>query len=94
MPSDSARLRSDLLACFPSLVIDSVAKESGQRVVYFAHFEDHLIPPDVSPDMDFLHGWGLWGKVVVKVVSDASVTAHEIAGRSAIVRGMLNSAEA
>jgi serine/threonine protein kinase len=57
------------------LVIDSVAKESGQRVVYFAHFDDAMIPEDVSEESEFLHGWDKWGKVVVKVVSDASVTA-------------------
>lgn len=80
MPSDSARLRSDLVACFPSLVIDSVAKESGQRVVYFAHFDDGQIPSDVrsSPEGQtkpaFLHGWEQWGRVVVKVVADVGAT--------------------
>lgn len=83
MPSDSARLRADLQACFPSLVIDSVAKESGQRVVYFAHFDDSLIPADIRaypadssdlPDPPFLHGWQGWGRVVVKVVADVGTT--------------------
>ncbi|MGC1175999.1 hypothetical protein [Polaromonas sp.] len=78
MPSDSARLRADLLACFPSLVIDSVAKESGQRVVYFAHFDDALIPSDVLPESEFLHDWCKWGRVVVKVVSDAGVKFRRI----------------
>ena len=85
MPKDSLELRSNLIACLPSLVIEEVAAESGQRVVYFGHFEDHLIPPDISariqPDAsdeeqsDFLNGWEKWGRVVVKVVGDASVDA-------------------
>jgi serine/threonine protein kinase len=81
MPADSAQLRANLLACFPSLVIDGVAKESGQRVVYFAHFDDSLIPSDVlryPPEEStppFLLGWQNWGAVVVKVVSDVGATA-------------------
>lgn len=78
MPTDSPQLRSHLSACLPSLVIDEVAAESGQRVVYFAHFDDALIPSDVQrshTDIEggsFLHGWSAWGRVVVKVVSGAS----------------------
>lgn len=79
MPQDSQQLREDLAACLPSLVIDKVAAESGQRVVYFAHFEDALIPLDVpAPDNDvpqeegFLHGWERWGRIVVKVVAGAA----------------------
>lgn len=78
MPQDSQQLREDLIACLPSLVIDKVAAESGQRVVYFAHFEDHLIPDDISKEANninsennFLIGWEAWGKIVIKVVSGA-----------------------
>lgn len=69
MPTDNAILRQTLQACVPSLVIDSVAKESGQRVVYFAHFDDNLIPPDLPPEVAYLKGWSTWGNVVAKVVS-------------------------
>lgn len=69
MPTDNANLRQILQACMPSLVIDSVAKESGQRVVYFAHFDDSLIPADLPPEVEYLKGWGSWGNVVAKVVS-------------------------
>lgn len=69
MPSDNANLRQTLQACIPSLVIDAVAKESGQRVVYFAHFDDSLIPADLPPEVDYLNGWSSWGNVVAKVVS-------------------------
>ncbi|GKS89671.1 protein kinase [Acidovorax sp. SUPP2539] len=61
----------------PSLIIDEVAAESGQRVVYFAHFDDSLIPVDIPPPDEepdkagFLYGWGGWGQIVVKVVSGA-----------------------
>lgn len=78
MPNDSLQLRDDLLACLPSLEIDRLLAESGQRVVYLAHFDDAKIPPDVLPptednpdERSFLHGWGTWGHIVVKVVSGA-----------------------
>lgn len=78
MPNDSLQLRDDLLACLPSLGIDQLLAESGQRVVYLAHFEDAEIPPDVLPpngenpdEKPFLHGWEAWGSIVVKVVSGA-----------------------
>jgi len=74
MPADSPQLRADLVACFPSLVIDSVAKESGQRVVYFAHFDDSLIPVDMPEESTFLLKWEAWGKVVVKVVGEVSAS--------------------
>lgn len=78
LPNDSQQLRDDLLACLPSLEIDRLLAESGQRVVYLAHFEDAKIPPDVLPptgenseEKSFLYGWGAWGEIVVKVVSGA-----------------------
>lgn len=69
MPSDNLILRQALLACIPSLVIDEVAKESGQRVVYFAHFDDNLIPADLAAESNYLRGWQNWGSIVVKVSS-------------------------
>lgn len=78
MPNDSKQLRDDLVAFLPSLKIDELLAESGQRVVYLAHFEDASIPLDIQalvpedPDeRPFLYGWESWGKVVVKVVSGA-----------------------
>lgn len=53
----------------PSFVIDAVAKESGQRVVYFGHFDDSRIPSDLKEQSNFLHGWQAWGPIVVKVIS-------------------------
>ncbi len=79
MPQDTPRLRANLQDCFPSLVIEEVAAQSGQRVVYFGHFNDSLIPADVAApgpdDPAFLHGWGAWGRVVIKVVGGASADA-------------------
>lgn len=69
VPSDSLPLRLALTACLPSLHIDGVAAQSGQRVVYFAHFEDGKIPTDIPPDVQLLRGWESWGRVVIKVVS-------------------------
>lgn len=86
MPTDSDRLREELRVCLPSLVLERALAESGQRVVYLAHFDDSLIPEDVHragaleveeldiddpDDHPFLLGWEAWGQVVVKVVSDA-----------------------
>jgi serine/threonine-protein kinase len=81
VPRDSLQLRDDLVACLPSLVIDRPLAESGQRVVYLAHFVDASIPADVPPpngddpdEIPFLHGWEAWGAIVVKVVSGADNT--------------------
>lgn len=77
LPQDSPQLRANLTACLPSLIIEEVAAESGQRVVYFGRFEDQLIPEDIliEEERDFLHGWEKWGRVVIKVVGDASADA-------------------
>ncbi|MDM0039159.1 protein kinase [Variovorax sp. J22G21] len=79
MHVDSQGLRDHLVACLPSLVIEEVAAQSGQRVVYIGRFEDARIPPDVPPPADgkpgFLHGWESWGRIVVKVVAGASADA-------------------
>lgn len=93
MPKDSQSLRDDLVACLPSLVIDRLLAESGQRVVYLAHFEDSKIPPDVllptgedADEKPFLHGWDAWGPIVVKVVSDADpVTLARLQAETAIL---------
>lgn len=78
MPTDSQELRDNLVACLPSLNLDLALAQSGQRVVYLGHFEDTKIPSDVlHPDGEdpderpFLHGWGAWGQIVIKVVSGA-----------------------
>jgi len=84
LPFDSPELRANLVACLPSLIIEEVAAESGQRVVYFGRFDDQLIPPDISARYsdcsenegeNFLKNWGKWGRVVIKVVEGASVDA-------------------
>lgn len=85
LPKDSKELRENLIACLPSLIIEEVAAESGQRVVYFGHFEDDKIPPDIiaraaqdaaeGEISNFLCDWEKWGRVVIKVVGDASADA-------------------
>jgi serine/threonine protein kinase len=93
LPTDSLQLRDDLVACLPSLVLDRVLAESGQRVVYLAHFDDAKIPPDVlrlnDEDVDerpFLHNWGSWGPIVVKVVSGADpITLARLQAETAIL---------
>lgn len=75
MPTDSPRLRTELVDCLPSLVIDRPLAVSGQRVVYLARFDDSKIPSDVEKPADdepaFLYGWESWGNIVIKVVSGA-----------------------
>lgn len=74
-------------------MIDRPLAESGQRVVYLARFDDSQIPSDVLPpaedsseDRPFLHGWGAWGLVVVKVVSGAdSQTLARLQAETAIL---------
>jgi serine/threonine-protein kinase len=93
LPKDSLQLRDDLLACLPSLVIDRPLAESGQRVVYLAHFEDAQIPEDVRPptgddpdEKPFLFDWEAWGQIVVKVVSGAdSQTLARLQAETAIL---------
>lgn len=65
---DSEYLRGLLSNFFPGLVIEKVLKESGQRVVYFAHFKEGeaLMKRQVS-----------WGKVVLKATEE--LTAKQIA---------------
>lgn len=93
MPIDSQELRSDLIACLPSLSLDAALAQSGQRVVYLGHFDDAKIPPDVLPpdgddpdERPFLHGWGKWGRIVIKVVSGADpVTLARLQAETAIL---------
>lgn len=57
---------------FPDLTIDGVAKESGQRVVYYCHFTGvGLATDDEAP-------WAAWGAVVMKVCAgiDAATIAY------------------
>ena len=60
MTTDSAELRDLLGRLFPGLVLEGVAKASGQRVVYFCHF---------LPNQDGDPTWSEWGNVVLKVSS-------------------------
>lgn len=93
MPFDSQELRDDLVACLPSLNLDLALAQSGQRVVYLGHFDDTKIPSDVLPpdgddpdERPFLHGWGTWGRIVVKVVSGVDpVTLARLNAETAIL---------
>lgn len=71
MPTDSAALRKVLSDCLPSLIITAVAKESGQRVVYFGYFDDSQLPSG----LDYMKGWASWGPIVIKVSSGIDPTS-------------------
>lgn len=72
MPSDNPELRKILDHIFPDLVIDGVAKESGQRVVFYCHFSDAGLATEDEPP------WSDWGTVVMKICSgvDAATIAY------------------
>lgn len=59
MLSDNSELRVFLKQIYPSFQINTVAKASGQRVVYFGEFTNR---DDTEPE-----GCNLWGEVVVKI---------------------------
>jgi hypothetical protein len=48
LPTDTERLRDELRACLPSLVLERALAPSGQRVVYLARFDDAKIPDEVG----------------------------------------------
>ena len=64
--SDNAELRELLSFLYPDLVIDDVAATSGQRVVYFCHFND------TDDDSNERH---TWGDVVLKISEGSSAQA-------------------
>lgn len=72
MPSDNPELRQILDHIFADLVIDGVAKESGQRVVYYCHFLHAGLATANEPP------WSDWGPVVMKICSgvDAATIAY------------------
>ena len=55
--TDSPKLREFLLNLYPGLIIDSVPAPSGQRVVYFCHFDSTFEELE----------WVEWGDVVLKI---------------------------
>jgi serine/threonine protein kinase len=62
--ADSTEIRAILSHLLPGLVFDSNALASGQRLVYFCHFEQCPETPSVQAR------WVTWGNVVVKVSED------------------------
>ncbi|MCU7844573.1 MAG: protein kinase [Candidatus Thiodiazotropha sp. (ex Monitilora ramsayi)] len=63
---DNEDFRGFLTRIYPGLVIDDVPAPSGQRVVYFCHFE---------PDPALENEWPEWGNVVLKVSEGVSAQA-------------------
>lgn len=61
---DSADIRTVLSHLFPGVLIESNALASGQRLVYFCHFEEN----DETPVTQ--RGWAKWGSVVLKMSED------------------------
>ena len=72
MPADSLELRATIGHIFPDLQIDGVAKESGQRVVYYCKFGDRGLATEEELS------WSAWGPVVMKICSgiDAATIAY------------------
>lgn len=72
MPTDNDTLRGIIATIFPDLVINGVARESGQRVVYYCHFEGSGLASEDEPP------WSTWGQVVMKICAgiDAATIAY------------------
>jgi len=64
---DSEGLRLLLSSLLPGLIIDSTVKASGQRVVFFCHFEQSDILPEFSKWRNTI---SKWGDVVLKVTEE------------------------
>ena len=72
MLTDTDQLREMVSHLFPDIVIDGVAKKSGQRVVYFCHFEGAGLATANE------EAWSCWGAVVMKISAgiDAATIAY------------------
>jgi len=64
---DSEGLRNLLSALLPGLIIDSTVKASGQRAVYFCHFDPSGILPEFAKWKNVV---SKWGDVVLKVTEE------------------------
>lgn len=89
---DSANLRTLVTSLFsnPLLVIEGPAKASGQRVVYFCHFEDRL-ENDVDAVDPRLVEAVKWGPVVVKISESSSPTTLAYLKKEVEILGAINS---
>ncbi|MGL1959461.1 MAG: hypothetical protein OCD00_19450 [Colwellia sp.] len=69
MFEDSPALRTLLSQIYPTFIIESIAKQSGQRVVFFGYFRayDEISGEIKDVDEDPLTGSSNWGQVVLKV---------------------------
>lgn len=87
--SDSVDLRELVTSMFPGpqLVIEGPAKASGQRVVYFCHFEG-----DADPELigSRLSKAAEWGPVVVKVSESGSPNALAYLKKEVEILGAIN----
>lgn len=80
--NDDADLRGFLTLIMPGLVIDGVPAPSGQRVVYFCHFDSATCE---TPE------WLEWGNVVLKVSEGVSTQAIAYIQREIKILNELNS---
>lgn len=67
MVKELVGLRKLIADCYPNIQILDVAKESGQRVVYYCRFYE-----DASP----FSSWHQWGDVVLKVSAGLSPASY------------------
>lgn len=94
---DSAQFRELLVRLLPGIVIQQVAKPSGQRLVYFCRFDPSVLGNDFgidSEDFEKLHAdtelKAAWGDVVVKVASGLGPEAISYLQREISVLNALN----
>ncbi|GAA5482768.1 serine/threonine protein kinase [Haloferula sargassicola] len=88
--NDSDDLRDLVTSMFPGpqLVIEGPAKASGQRVVYFCHFEGEADQEPIDPRLPDAVGWG---PVVVKVSESGSPNAMAYLRKEVEILGAINS---
>lgn len=97
MVEDSEQFRGMLARLLPGLVINGVAKRSGQRVVYFARFDVNALsfPPEHDPeDVELIRQTTAerqeWGDVVVKVSTGMSAEVISYLQREIRILNSLN----
>lgn len=92
MPKDTPELRSLLQSIFqnPRFTIETVAKESGQRVVYFGYFEDVDPSELITPNKRLISLVDI-GAVVMKVSQSSSPKALAYLKKEVEILGKLDS---
>ena len=83
---DSSELRKLLIQIYPNFIFESVAKKSGQRIVYFGHFDKK------DNEVGLLKHGPSWGAVVLKVSQASNRAAIAYMEKEIEILRQINSA--